>query len=116
MALSPTPSGRLRVSTAAATYTLDNALRGDSPPYADGSGGKWDRVLAPRAAHFTGKVDAHEIVETPDGRVLAACTAFNCVAELDSDKGSISPFWMPPFMSSVKVGLAALRVQRCLAF
>jgi uncharacterized protein (TIGR03032 family) len=59
-------------------------------------------VLAPRAAHFTGKVDAQEIVETPDGRVLAACTAFNCVAELDSDKGSISPFWMPPFMSSVK--------------
>lgn len=102
MALSPTASGDLRISTAAAAYRLANALRESGGPFADARGARWDRVLAPREAHFTGRVDAHELVETPDGRVLAACTALNCVAQLDPASGSLSPVWMPPFLTAVR--------------
>lgn len=68
-------------------------------PGATGPGGA-DRAFHPRAAHFTGRLDVHDIGVDAGGRPIFVNTAYGCLAAL-SDTASFRPVWQPPFLSAL---------------
>ncbi len=60
----------------------------------------YDRLYVPRVGYTTGDIDAHDIAVQDDGRVVFVATAFGAVATF-SDRHSIAPIWMPPFLSKL---------------
>jgi len=66
---------------------------------------QWDRLYLPRSSHFTGGVDAHEILRANDGYLYGVITGHNCIARIDyNDRGSFSPYWKPPFINNIITG------------
>jgi uncharacterized protein (TIGR03032 family) len=63
--------------------------------------GRHDSCFLTRSSHFTGEVQAHELVWS-GGELWLVNTAFSCLCTLD-DSHSFVPRWRPPFIS----GLAA---------
>lgn len=59
-----------------------------------------DRMFHPRSAHFTGRLDVHDIGVNADGRPVFVNTAYGCLATL-SDSASFRPLWRPPFVSAL---------------
>jgi uncharacterized protein (TIGR03032 family) len=93
MALRVTETG-LYLSTEHQVWRFENGL--DTEAHFEG----WDRLYMPRSCHVTGNVDVHDLHIDRDGRLLAAVTLYNCLAELDG-RGSFSPVWRPPFIDRI---------------
>lgn len=57
-----------------------------------------DALFAPRASHFTGDLDVHDVAIGGDGAPVFVATQFNCLARLDAGH-SFRPIWKPRFVS-----------------
>ena len=60
---------------------------------------RFDRLWLPRALHFTGELDLHDLAHSADG-LLGLATRFSCLARLDA-AASFTPLWQPPFVSAL---------------
>jgi uncharacterized protein (TIGR03032 family) len=54
----------------------------------------------PRALYVTGELDAHDIGQLADGRVVFVNTLYNCLAT-PSERHSFTPIWQPNFISKI---------------
>jgi uncharacterized protein (TIGR03032 family) len=54
----------------------------------------------PREISVTGELDAHDIGQLEDGRVVFVNTLYNCLAT-PSPRHSFTPLWKPPFISRI---------------
>jgi uncharacterized protein (TIGR03032 family) len=60
----------------------------------------YDVCYTPRITYTTGVLDAHDIGQLADGRVVFVNTLYNCLATT-SPKHSFTPVWKPPFISQI---------------
>lgn len=95
MALTVESDRSIWVSTHHHIWRLENGLQPNRQ--LDG----WDRIYLPRAAHVTGGVDVHDLSCDAAGNLFGVVTLYNCVARIGGGYGSFSPFWRPPFISSI---------------
>ena len=68
-----------------------------APTYLEDQPGRYDALYLPRALHFTGDLNIHDIAYGNDG-LWAVNTRFSCLASLSADFSFI-PRWRPPFIS-----------------
>jgi uncharacterized protein (TIGR03032 family) len=61
---------------------------------------RYDALYLPRAAHFTGDLNVHDLAFDASGRLWLCNTRFSCLSWL-SDEFSFVPKWKPPFVSDV---------------
>jgi uncharacterized protein (TIGR03032 family) len=91
--------GELRLAIA----TFDQvAILSDAPLLAaqlPGNPGRYQHLLVPRAALFTGDIDAHDLVWAGN-RLCAANTRFSCIAAIDG-RHSFTPLWNPAFVTKL---------------
>ncbi|XSG82074.1 MAG: TIGR03032 family protein [Methyloligella sp. ZOD6] len=66
----------------------------------------FDTCYVPRQIYVTGELDAHDIGQLKDGRIVFVNTLYNCLAT-PSDRHSFTPIWKPPFISKI------VREDRC---
>lgn len=66
----------------------------------------YDACYVPRTIHVTGELDAHDVGQLADGRIVFVNTLYNCLATT-SDRASFAPLWKPPFISRI------VREDRC---
>ncbi len=62
-----------------------------------GDPGRYEHLLVPRAALFSGDIDAHDLAWA-GGQLCAANTRFSCIAAIDG-RYSFTPVWTPPFVT-----------------
>ncbi|MEL7279853.1 MAG: TIGR03032 family protein [Pseudomonadota bacterium] len=60
----------------------------------------FDAGFAPRRAHITGALDAHDLGVQKDGRPIFVNTRFNCLAR-PHHRHSFEEVWRPPFISAL---------------
>ena len=60
----------------------------------------FDACYVPRALLVTGELDAHDIGQLADGRIVFVNTLYNCLAT-PSERHSFTPVWKPPFISKI---------------
>jgi Domain of unknown function (DUF4915) len=60
----------------------------------------FDTCYVPREIFVTGELDAHDIGELADGRIVFVNTLYNCLAT-PSARHSFTPIWKPPFISKI---------------
>jgi uncharacterized protein (TIGR03032 family) len=60
----------------------------------------FDACYVPREISVTGELDAHDIGQLDDGRIVFVNTLYNCLAT-PSDRHSFTPIWKPPFISKI---------------
>jgi uncharacterized protein (TIGR03032 family) len=60
----------------------------------------FDACYVPREIFVTGELDAHDIGQLADGRVVFVNTLYNCLAT-PSARHSFTPVWKPPFISKI---------------
>ncbi|HYD18258.1 MAG TPA: TIGR03032 family protein [Patescibacteria group bacterium] len=60
----------------------------------------YDACYVPRTTHNTGVLDAHDVGQLSDGRIIFVNTLFNCLATT-SPKDSFIPVWKPAFISAI---------------
>jgi uncharacterized protein (TIGR03032 family) len=84
----------LWMATRCQIWRLDNLLGPDQLH----EGG--DRLFVPAVSYTTGDVNAHEVVQGPDGQPIFVNTAFSCLATL-SPGCSFAPTWQPPFVTKL---------------
>lgn len=89
MGLWATPE-RLTFTTRHQVWQLANGL--------DQAGPFHDRLYIPRLCHFTGEIDAHDLVIEDSGRIVFVNTLYSCLATI-SDRYNFTPLWKPPFIS-----------------
>jgi len=91
--------GELRLAIA----TFDQvAILSDAPLLAaqlPGNPGRYQHLLVPRAALFTGDIDAHDLVWAGN-QLCAANTRFSCIAAIDG-RHSFTPLWNPAFITKL---------------
>src|SRR5262249_29391959 len=63
--------------------------------------GPHNACFLPRASHFTGNIQGHELAWGKDGGLWAVNTRFSCPCTLDSTAG-FTPRWRPPFVSALE--------------
>lgn len=68
-----------------------------APTYLEDQPGRYDALYLPRALHFTGDLNIHDIAYGNDG-LWAVNTRFSCLSSLSSEFSFI-PRWRPPFIS-----------------
>lgn len=74
----------------------------NSPSLAQKYPGKpntYDSLYMPRATHYVGPVDIHDLMWGNDG-LYAVNTLFSVIAKIDYDF-SFNPYWKPPFITEV---------------
>lgn len=59
----------------------------------------YDSLFIPRAVHYTGELDIHDLHWTSRG-LLAVNTRFSCLAYINDDF-SFTPFWKPDFITNL---------------
>jgi uncharacterized protein (TIGR03032 family) len=62
--------------------------------------GVFDACYVPRELYVTGELDAHDIGQLKDGRVVFVNTLYNCLAT-PSSRHSFTPLWKPSFISKI---------------
>jgi uncharacterized protein (TIGR03032 family) len=62
--------------------------------------GMFGACYVPREISVTGELDAHDIGQLEDGRVVFVNTRYNCLAT-PSPRHSFTPLWKPPFISRI---------------
>ena len=60
----------------------------------------FDACYVPREIFVTGELDAHDIGQLADGRLVFVNTLYNCLAT-PSERHSFTPMWKPPFISKI---------------
>lgn len=60
----------------------------------------FDACYVPREIFVTGELDAHDIGQLTDGRMVFVNTLYNCLAT-PSTRHSFTPIWKPPFISKI---------------
>jgi uncharacterized protein (TIGR03032 family) len=60
----------------------------------------FDHCYVPRELFVTGELDAHDVGQLKDGRIIFVNTTHNCLATT-SDRHSFTPLWKPPFVSKI---------------
>ena len=60
----------------------------------------FDTCYVPRQLFVTGELDAHDVGQLKDGRIVFVNTLYNCLAT-PSARHSITPVWKPPFISKI---------------
>jgi len=60
----------------------------------------YDACFVPREINVTGELDAHDIGQLKDGRIVFVNTLYNCLAT-PSARHSFTPLWKPPFVSKI---------------
>ena len=60
----------------------------------------YDSCYVPREIYVTGELDAHDIGQLADGRIVFVNTLYNCLAT-PSARHSFTPIWKPPFVSKI---------------
>ena len=60
----------------------------------------FDACYVPRELYVTGELDAHDIGQLKDGRIIFVNTTHNCLATT-SDRHGFTPLWKPPFVSKI---------------
>lgn len=60
----------------------------------------YDACFVPRRLEVTGELDAHDVGQLQDGRVVFVNTRYNCLAT-PSERHSFAPIWKPPFISKI---------------
>ena len=60
----------------------------------------YDACFVPREMFVTGELDAHDIGQLADGRIIFVDTLYNCLAT-PSERHSFTPFWKPSFISKI---------------
>jgi len=60
----------------------------------------FDTCYVPREIFVTGELDAHDIGQLADGRIVFVNTLYNCLAT-PSARHSFTPIWKPPFISKI---------------
>jgi uncharacterized protein (TIGR03032 family) len=60
----------------------------------------FDTCYVPRELFVTGELDAHDVGQLKDGRIIFVNTTHNCLATT-SDRHSFTPLWKPPFVSKI---------------
>ncbi len=70
-----------------------------APSYLPDQPGRYDALYLPRAAHFTGDVNAHDVAFGDDGLWLVNAR-FSCLATV-SEAYSFAPRWQPPFITEL---------------
>lgn len=93
MGLWATPE-RLTFTTRHQVWHLVNCLGEQTTPQGH------DRLYLPRLCHFTGEIDAHDLVVEASGRIVFVNTLHSCLATV-SDRYSFTPLWQPPFISKL---------------
>jgi uncharacterized protein (TIGR03032 family) len=68
--------------------------------YLEDQRGKYDALYLPRASHYTGDINAHDLAFDAEGSLWVVNTRFCCLAKLDAEH-SFVPVWHPPFVSDV---------------
>jgi uncharacterized protein (TIGR03032 family) len=63
--------------------------------------GKHDACFLPRASHFTGNIQGHELAWGEGGELWVVNTRFSCLCTLDCS-ASFAPRWRPPFVSELE--------------
>jgi uncharacterized protein (TIGR03032 family) len=59
-----------------------------------------DACFVPREIFVTGELDAHDVGQLADGRIIFVNTRFNCLAT-PSARHSFTPVWKQPFISRI---------------
>ncbi|MGH6736432.1 MAG: TIGR03032 family protein [Methyloceanibacter sp.] len=62
--------------------------------------GVFGACYVPRELYVTGELDAHDIGQLADGRIVFVNTLYNCLAT-PSARHSFTPIWKPPFISKI---------------
>ena len=60
----------------------------------------YDACFVPREIFVTGELDAHDIGQLEDGRIVFVNTLYNCLAT-PYERHSFTPIWKPPFISKI---------------
>ena len=60
----------------------------------------FDTCYVPRELYVTGELDAHNVGQLKDGRIVFVNTTHNCLATT-SERHSFTPLWKPPFVSKI---------------
>jgi uncharacterized protein (TIGR03032 family) len=60
----------------------------------------FDTCYVPRELYVTGELDAHDVGQLKDGRIVFVNTTHNCLATT-SERHSFTPLWKPPFVSKI---------------
>jgi len=60
----------------------------------------FDTCYVPRELFVTGQLDAHDVGQLKDGRIIFVNTTHNCLATTSS-RHSFTPLWKPPFVSKI---------------
>ena len=60
----------------------------------------FDTCYVPRELYVTGELDAHDVGQLKDGRIVFVNTVYNCLAT-PSPRHSFTPIWKPPFVSKI---------------
>ena len=60
----------------------------------------FDTCYVPREIFVTGELDAHDVGQLADGRIVFVNTLYNCLAT-PSARHSFTPIWKPPFISKI---------------
>ena len=89
---------RLYMTSRYQLWQFDNLLK--ETDQAGNSAQVGQRLYAPRTAHTTGDVNAHEVVIDNNGQIIFVNTDFSCLATLSPDY-SFVPLWQPPFISKL---------------
>jgi uncharacterized protein (TIGR03032 family) len=63
--------------------------------------GRHDACYLPRASHFTGDIQVHEMAWGGSGDLWVVNTRFSCLCTLDRS-ASFTPRWRPPFVSELE--------------
>ena len=63
--------------------------------------GSHDACFMPRAVHFTGNVQIHEMAYAADRQLWFVNTRFSCLATVDPESSFI-PRWRPPFVTELE--------------
>jgi uncharacterized protein (TIGR03032 family) len=63
--------------------------------------GRHDACFLPRASHFTGNIQGHEMAWGTGGELWVVNTRFSCLSTLDR-AASFTPRWRPPFVSALE--------------
>jgi uncharacterized protein (TIGR03032 family) len=71
-----------------------------APDYLENHPGRYDALYLPRAAYFTGDINAHDLAFDAAGELCVVNTRFCCLSRL-SRQFSFEPFWKPPFVSEI---------------
>jgi uncharacterized protein (TIGR03032 family) len=62
---------------------------------------KHDACFLPRASHFTGNIQGHEMAYGAGGELWMVNTRFSCLCTLDRS-ASFAPRWRPPFVTALE--------------